>query len=382
MKTNKKQKMRRRISIVIVLIIIIAMVFTYVVSLRGFALGAPETPAPPGSGTDWDYDESYLPEPWQEEPEEVKPQLILQILSGGVRMDVGDQQAIQYRAENFPEGAVLTWSSSNPNVAAVDTAGYVKAYMPGKTEITVSGEGLKSSVLVIVNELKAKRITIKVNGEIITLGPKSYKVIVGDVVRLNAVIEPEGAKVEKIVWGLGNNNVASLIPNSQVCDFVAEAVGETQVTVTADGLVDAISFSIEEGGVPVDTLWEYIKYGVIVVVVAIALVVLLTWLSQKKKKEKARQKALAKRRKLEAEKRALEEAEQRAREEAERRRVEAERQAIEENAKQETPGQMPAQTEARGTLKIDGSAVGASVSAPRYGIEELPDRPVTLDDLD
>ena len=373
MRTSKQQKRRKTFFIIIAAIMIAAMAFAYILPLRAMALSSTvETPAPDDYGTDYDYDDTTLIAPWTDEPEDEKPPPLLRIINANIKIDVGQQLQIEYEMENFPEGTVLEWSSRNPQVAVVDPYGIVVAYSPGRAEVYVTAQGITSSVLVTVNDLKANRISLIVGDDVTQLGPRSYQVTVGEVIRLSAIIEPQGAKVDKISWLLGNESVASITPMSQTCEFVPEAVGETQLTVTADGLVDAVSIKIIESGMPIDTLWEYIKYGIIVAIIIIVLAVFLTWWFQKQKKEKARQKAAnAKRRKEAAERRAREEAaERRAREES-----------MEKEMQNEVLEPRIGQMEARATQKINGAAVGASVSAPRDQAKE-PDRPVTLDDLD
>jgi len=383
---NKQQKRRKRMAIIIVIVIVIALALTFVIPLAQMAYAA-ETPPPP------DYNPATMthdPAPWVDDPEEPVEEVLppmLRIMNTNIQLDVGQQLQIQLDMENFPEGTILEWASRNPAVAGVDPYGVVVAYSPGRAEVFVSAMGIMSSVLVTVHELKANKISIIVGDNISQLGPRLYEVTVGDVIKLGSRIEPEGAKVDKIVWKLGNENVASINPNSQTCEFIAEAVGETQVTVTADGIVDAVSFRIVESGVPIDMLWTYIKYGIILVIVIIVAAVVLTSLAQRHKKikarearEKAQKAAAAKRRKEEAERLAREEAaERRAREEA------MERRAREEAAQRERQREMleprPARAEERITQRVNGSAVGASVSAPRDE-EKEPDRPLTLDDLE
>ena len=372
MRTSKQQKRRKTFFIIIAAIMIAAMAFAYIIPLRAMATDSYETPPPEDFGTDFDYDDSTLIAPWTDEEEEEKLPPLLRILNANIKIDVGQQLQIEYEMENFPEGTVLEWSSRNPQVAAVDPYGIVIAYSPGRAEVYVTAQGITSSVLVTVNDLRASKISLIVGENVTQLGPRSYEVTVGEVIRLSAVIEPQGAKVDKISWLLGNENVASITPMSQTCEFVPEAVGETQLTVTADGLVDAVSFKIVESGMPIDTLWEYIKYGIIVAVIVIALAVFLTWWVQKQKKEKARQKAAAAKRRKEV-------AERRAREEAAERRAREE--AVEMEMQNDILEPRLSQTETRATQKISGAAVGASVSAPRDQDKE-PDRPVTLDDLD
>jgi hypothetical protein len=273
MRTSKQQKRRRRLLTIIVIIIVVALAFSYIIQLSSASYGA--TPPPP------DYDPSTMthdpPAPWldEEEPVVEKPPPLLRILNANIQLDIGQQLQIQYEMENFPDGTLLEWASRNPQVAGVDPYGVVVAYSPGRAEVYVTAQGIISSVLVTVHEQKANKISIVVGDNVAQLGPRLYEVTVGDVIRLSSKIEPEGAKVDKIVWKIGNENVASINPMSQTCEFIAEAVGETQVTVTADGIVDAVSFKIVESGVPIDTLWEYIKYGIIFVVVIIILAVVL-----------------------------------------------------------------------------------------------------------
>ena len=374
MRTSKQQKRRKTVFIIVAAVIIATMAFAYIIPLQAMASTDPVIPTPPPDyGTDYDYDDSTLPAPWVDEPEEEKLPPLLRILNANIKLDVGQQLQIQYEMENFPDGTVLEWESRNPQVAAVDPYGVVVAYSPGRAEVYVTAQGITSSVLVTVNDLKASRISLIVGDDVTQLGPRSYEVTVGEVIRVSAVIEPQGAKVEKISWLLGNENVASITPMSQTCEFVPEAVGDTQLTVTADGLVDAVTIKIVESGIPMDQIKEIIVYVIIAAIIIIVLAVVLTWLSQKRKKEKARQKAAAaKRRKEEATRRARE------REEAERR---AHEEAAELEMQREKLEPRIVQTETRTTQKISGAAVGASVSAPKDPLKE-PDIPVTLDDLD
>ena len=362
MRSTRQQNKRRKIVKIVVIIIIVAMAFAYVLPMTAMAETPPTTPPPEDFGTDTGYDDSTLPPMPGEEPvEEEKPPPVLRILDASIRLDVNQQRQISLTAENIPEGTILEWTSGNPTLVGVDVDGTVVAYAPGSADVVVmaviDGKNYRSSVLVTVNELKASKLTINFTEDVSQLGPRAYEVTVGEVIHMNVKVEPVGANVDKITWKLGNENVATITPNSQTCTFVADAVGQTQVTVTASNISDAITFNIVENGVAIDTLWTYIRFGIIIVVVIIALVFLLSWLSQKKKKEIARQKAVVKRRKEEAERRAREEAEQ-----------------------ENLLGQLPPQTEDRTTQKISGAAVGASVSAPK-GEDDEPDRPITFDDL-
>ena len=356
--------------IIVCVIVVAALVFTYVMMFPTNAYAetdSPYTPPPDGYGTSGDYDESTLTFPGDEEEEEEDvPEPVLMITSGPIVIDVGQTFAIPFIMNDFPAGTLAAWESKNMDVAVVSSDGILYGVGPGDVEVTVQAEQKRSSVLVTVNDLQPKRILIVVDEEIIRTGSNSYEMMVGDVTRFVATIEPEGAKVDKISWVLGNDNVASLTQNGRNADFVADAIGQTQLTVTAGSLIDSITINIVESGVPLDTIWDYLKYGVIVLIIVVIIIVLLVWMYQRRKKEKMRQRVLmAKRRKEEAERRAREEAA--AYEKRDMRR--------------EAPEPHPTQSEGRSTMKVSGTAVGAGMTPPEEKKAER-ERPLTLEDLD
>jgi len=297
---------------------------------------------------------------------------MLMITSGPIQLDVGDTYAIPYLMTDFPPGTLAVWESKNPEVAVVTSDGVLLAVGPGAAEIIVQAAQKRSSVLVTVNELKARRIIIVVDEDIIKTGPNSYEMMVGDVTRFVANIEPEGAKVEKITWSLGNGNVASMTTNGRNADFIADAIGRTQLTVTAGSLSDSISINIVESGVPLDTIWDYLKYGVIVIIIIVVIVILLAWMAARRKKEKARLRAMAA-------KWRKEEAERRAREEAAAQDIR--REAREAREARDAREPRPALNGDRETMRVSGTAVGAGMTPTEDKKTEL-ERPLTLDDLE
>jgi len=359
---RRRSKKMRVLVIIICIIVVAALVLTYVMMFPINAYAEVETPPPEDYGTSGDYDESTLPPfPGEDmEEEEDLPDPMLMITGGPIRLDVGETYAIPYVMTDFPEGTMVEWESKNPDVAVVSADGVLYAVSPGDVEIAVRAGQKRASVLVTVNELRANRILIVVDPEITNTGPTSYELAVGDVTRFLVKIEPEGAKVDKITWVLGNSNVATLSQNGE---FIADAIGQTQVTLTASGLVDAITINIVESGVPLDTIWDYLKYGVIIIIIVVVIIILLAWLAARKKKEKARQRAIA----------------------AKRRKEEAERRAREEKAapkkQRDTREARPVHQEERETMRVSGTAVGAGVT-PLEEDKTKIERPLTLDDLE
>lgn len=356
----------RILVIIICVIVVAALVFTYVMMfpLNAYAEPPPETPPPEDYGTSGDYDDSTLTFPGDEiEEEEETPEPMLMITGGPIRLDVGQTYNIPYIMNDFPPGTVAIWESKNPDVAVVSD-GVVYAIAPGDVEIAVRADQKRASVLVTVNELQASRIIIIVPEDITQTGPTSYEVAVGDVINFGRDIEPKGAIVEKMTWVLGNDNVASLSQNGE---FIAEAIGSTQVTLTSGPLVDAITINIVESGVPLDTIWDYLKYGVIIIIIVVVIIILIAFMVQRRKKEKARQRAIAAKRRKEL-------AERRAREEAAAQDMKREAREARE------PRPAPSSAE-RETMRVSGAAVGAGLTPTEDKKTEL-ERPLTLDDLE
>lgn len=72
------------------------------------------------------------------------------------------------------KGAILTgvtWSSSNNNVATVDSAGNIKAKSKGSTKITASSNGLSSSITVFVGK---DQVSGSLSGQNVTIGWNPY----------------------------------------------------------------------------------------------------------------------------------------------------------------------------------------------------------------
>ena len=358
--------------IIICVIVVAALVLTYVMMFPVNAYASDVTTPPPEDfGTSGDYDDSTLTFPGQE-PEEEVIEPMLMITGGPIQLDIGQSYWIPYIMTDFPPGVLAIWESRNPDVAVVTSDGQVLAVGPGDVEITVTAGQKRASVLVTVNDLKANNIIIVVDEEIIKTGPRSYELMVGDVTRFTVRIEPEGAKVEKISWVLGNGNVASLTQSGATAEFIAEGIGSTLLTVKAGDLIDEITINIVESGVPLATIWDYLKYGVIIIIIVVVIIILAAWLAARRKKEKLRQRAIAaKRRKEEAERRAREEA----------AAYEMKREAREARELREAREPRPAQNSERETMRVSGAAVGAGAAPPVDKKTEI-ERPLTIDDLE
>ena len=122
-------------------------------------------------------------------------------------------------------GRVITWSSSNEDVASVSSTGKVLAVAPGSATITASSEG------------KSDKATITVIPPVnsVTVAPDSISVIVGKTSALQATLKDAGGQTlagRAVTWKSDNAGVATVDDNGVVTGVAA---GATTVTATSEG---------------------------------------------------------------------------------------------------------------------------------------------------
>jgi serine/threonine protein kinase/uncharacterized protein YjdB len=131
------------------------------------------------------------------------------------------------RQGNRLRRARITWSSSEPQVAAVDAAtGRVRAYSPGSALI-IARSGAESAISQL-SVLPAVVASVRVEG--------ARPLKVGDTLALRA--EPkdrrgEGVAGRSVVWESGDTEVAVVDPASGV--VTAQAPGSAQITASSEG---------------------------------------------------------------------------------------------------------------------------------------------------
>lgn len=179
-------------------------------------------------------------------------------ISGANEVKVGS--TIKLTAKVMPEDATnkqVTWSSSNRNIATVDSNGNVRGIKEGKVTITVTTvDGRKTSTYTVNVKANANTntqqnsstnqntqpnqtqtqtqpsqapSTIPVAGVTLT---GASEVNVGSSITLTASVQPSNATNKNVTWSSSNPSVASV--NNGVVTGKSE--GETIITVTtADG---------------------------------------------------------------------------------------------------------------------------------------------------
>jgi uncharacterized protein YjdB len=124
----------------------------------------------------------------------------------------------------------VTWTSSKPGVATVDTKGTVIAVSVGETVITVKtvDGGFTATCTVTVTEVPV----VSVTG--VMLNPSNYMALfVGDKGSMYAIVLPDNATNKDVTWTSSKPGVATVDTKGTV---IAVGVGETDITVkTVDG---------------------------------------------------------------------------------------------------------------------------------------------------
>ena len=119
----------------------------------------------------------------------------------------------------------VSWSSTDENIATVDSEGKVTATGVGECDITAtSHNGLTASC----------HVKVFVNPAGITMSETSKEMHIGNTFTLTATVTPEDAADKSVTWTSSNTEVASVDAEGQVS---ATGLGETTITATtANGI--------------------------------------------------------------------------------------------------------------------------------------------------
>lgn len=131
----------------------------------------------------------------------------------------------------------ITWTSSNPSVATVDSFGTISAKSVGTTTITASISGFKATCKVTVTySLSLKGISL--NKTSLSIKEKNSE-------QLNVIYNPSNTTNRKITWKSSNTNVATVDSSGRV---TALSVGTATITAVSNdgGYVATCKVTVEE----------------------------------------------------------------------------------------------------------------------------------------
>jgi len=153
----------------------------------------------------------------------------IRIPVGVDRMIVG--QSVRFEAVIQPFNAVnriITWETSNHNIATVSQNGVVTAVGEGTVEIIArTANNLTAIRLVTVEEIYPANISL--NQSVVSLG-------IGRTLQLRATLQPSTTTATGIVWTSNDNAVATVDSNGLV---TALSPGEVTITATTQNMLTA-----------------------------------------------------------------------------------------------------------------------------------------------
>ncbi|MDE6278860.1 MAG: Ig-like domain-containing protein, partial [Paramuribaculum sp.] len=141
-----------------------------------------------------------------------------------LEMKVGETATLT--ATVAPDNATyktVTWTSSDPNVATVDSEGKVTAVGVGKAVITAACGEAKAECMVTVNPIPVE--SVKLDKAVVELK-------VGEAITLIATVTPYNATYKTVTWSSSNEVIATVDADGVI---TAIAVGEAVITASCEG---------------------------------------------------------------------------------------------------------------------------------------------------
>ncbi len=126
----------------------------------------------------------------------------------------------------------VTWSSSNPAVATVDSNGKVTAVALGEATIKAKCGSVSASCSVTV---------VATPAESVTLSPTTASLKVGETVSLTATVLPANATDKTVTWTSSNSAVATVDANGKV---TAVALGDATITAKCGSVSATCSVTV------------------------------------------------------------------------------------------------------------------------------------------
>lgn len=139
-------------------------------------------------------------------------------------------------ANNVLTGRAIAWSSSNPSVATVSSAGVVTAQSPGSANIIAVSEGQTGQAAITVQQAPVATVTV-------SLG--SSTVVAGANTQASAITRDANNNVltgRPIAWSSSDPSVASVDPNTGLVTGVS--AGTASIIATSEGKTGQATISV------------------------------------------------------------------------------------------------------------------------------------------
>ena len=146
--------------------------------------------------------------------------------------------------ENTTDRKDISWSSSNNDIATVDTTGHVEAKQAGTVIITATSSNGKTAECTVTVEKKLIPITE------VSLSESAVGIIEGNTHKLTATVLPENTTDSKSVsWGSSNEAVATVSEDGTI---TAKSAGTAVITATSsNGKTASCTITVEKKEIPI-----------------------------------------------------------------------------------------------------------------------------------
>ena len=146
--------------------------------------------------------------------------------------------------ENTTDRKDISWSSSNNDIATVDTTGHVEAKKAGTVIITATSSNGKTAECTVTVEKKLIPITE------VSLSESAVGIIEGNTHKLTATVLPENTTDSKSVsWGSSNEAVATVSEDGTI---TAKSAGTAVITATStNGKTAGCTVTVSKKEIPI-----------------------------------------------------------------------------------------------------------------------------------
>ena len=146
--------------------------------------------------------------------------------------------------ENTTDRKDISWSSSNNDIATVDTTGHVEAKKTGTVIITATSSNGKTAECTVTVEKKLIPITE------VSLSESAVGIIEGNTHKLTATVLPENTTDSKSVsWSSSNEAVATVSEDGTI---TAKSVGTAVITATSEnGKTASCAITVSKKEIPI-----------------------------------------------------------------------------------------------------------------------------------
>lgn len=189
---------------------------------------------------------AYVTGKWTKAVKVTKSPIVRSLTVGATSIAVEKGKTKKLTAVATENGAVtnsVSYSSANPGIASVNSAGVVTGVREGATKVTVSAKGISKRIVIDVQVVRSKKDVVASS---VTVTPKGFVRMSGSDVSVNMSVGASGAtQTYSVVKGQTYSMAAYLSPKSVASARVKWTTSNPKVaTVDAKGVVRTVGTGV------------------------------------------------------------------------------------------------------------------------------------------